>query len=356
MNKKQSLKQLKEFLENYDYQREEQIEDLGRILNTQNQLIYSFNNINVSMLELQLLDENDNLGYKLGIHVNGVPVWNSDIKNKNFKVRIINNDIFIINEEITCLPFDYICKSCVAQYPISTLKNAMDAEKEMDDVDDLIFDKEILEFMILDVQKYADRLDKNIANEEFIEKCFMAILPTFCYPLMQNHEKGIITMSAISIAAILYKLLNDFSTFFNTRLSIFSNARLMAVQMEYDKIIERLKLSNFESNSEFDKIESVNYNILLENNNLKIYVKETKGYNNTELFYQTSLFVNNIEFWNSGLKDSFLPVAYSRYFIYVFDEQVKFIPLEYIINSVLSDNPIETLNDLLESDVKVYRR
>jgi len=356
MNKKESLKQLKEFLENYDYQREEQINNLSVILNIQNQFIYSIDNVDVCMSESQGLDENNFLAYQLLLHVNGVPVWNSGIKSKSFRVTVVNNDIFVINDDITCLPFDFLCKSAIAEYPMSALKNAMDAEKELDDVDDLIFDKETLEMMILDVQKYADRLDKNNANEEFLQKCFMAILPTFCYPLMQNHEKGIITMSLISIAAIIYKLFNDSSTFFNTRLSIFSNAKLLTVQKEYDKIVEQLKRNDFELDSEFDRIESVNNKMLLENQNLKIYAKETKGYVNNKLFYQTSLYVNDIEFWHGPLKSNFLPMTYSRYCIYIFDDQVKYIPLEYVINSVLSDNPVETLNNLLESDVKVYRR
>ena len=180
MNKarKESLKQLKEFLENYDYQREEQPEKLGIILNTQNQLIYSFDNINVGMFELQLLDENNNLGYKLSIHVNGVVVWNSNIEKENFEIKVINNDIFIINKEVICLPFDYLCKSAVAQYPSSALKNAMDAEKEMDDVDDLIFDKETLEPMVLYVQKYDVRLD-----------VVYSLYYLLCFPIFLNVER-----------------------------------------------------------------------------------------------------------------------------------------------------------------------
>lgn len=315
--------------------------NFDKIFKTDKEIVFSKNKVSITISQSYGMYKNNKF-FQLSIIVNDKTVWISNFKSKKIKFLIKNDNLFIISDELICIPISDLLMSYLAKNSIFTLKNLLN--DNLDDADELILDTKELEKIIFKIQNYSDKLDKNKENDEFIDNCLLAILPTYCYSILS--QKGIIAVLTISLSTILYKLFNSFLTVYNELSLDFNNSLILSIQQEYDKVIDYLKLNNFELGNDFDDIINIKYDTLLENDNIKLHVKYFKGHINNKIFYKTALYINNIEFFQF-IGNKFLPIVYSNYDIYVYNDTLITLPLDYVLKIILKENPVDELNKIL---------
>ena len=301
-------------------------------------------------------NKDNKLVYQNIVKINDKEIYITEISDKKSIIYFYDEVLFFVDNKITCIPIHYILTALLKEDPYNHISNGIYKVRKEEDIEFLVLNKSELEQTKLHIIKYQDKLNECLTKKYVYEKVDTVLLCSTIISLLANIN-GLKYISSILLVNFLFDLYNNHYIKKCIKMNGQDVDKLDEYQTIYDNIVNYIIDKSFKMSNDFSIIKEQKQKTLLQNEFLHLYTSNIKGYINNELLNQTSLFINNIEFWHGDYEKESIPVVVFDNCIYILKEKPIAIPFAYILESIYEDNPVDSINKQLENDkIKQLKR
>jgi len=355
MKQKQTLNYMEKFLSGNDEIDFELPQRLDKIIETTEKEIWNQEPLAVKVFSMRGTLDNKT-GYQNIIKINDKEIYITEISNKQPLIYFCDHNLFLVDDKVTCIPLHYILMSLLKENPYNTICNALNKIKMEESVIDVIMNRDERDSISFNLIKYQNKLNDHLFQERLYTIAEWFVTASFLMSAL-NDFKGIATIGCISLSTLLFRIYNRNCILKCVKMNQNDLTTLTEYSLILENVVNYINNRDFKIPNEFSMIKEKNDNMLLQNDYLRLYTSNTRGYINDELLNQTSLFINNIELWHGDYEKENIPIVAFDNCIYILKDEGIIIPYHYILESIYEDNPVDSINQLLENDkVKKLKR
>lgn len=329
---------------------------LQNIINSEEVILKEENKLIYKLVCMTGYDSSNKFCYQNCIKINDCEIYLDDISKKKSFVFIFNDMLFLVNDNVLAIPFDFMFISMLNNDPYNKLSNLIHRIKAKEDINCLKFDETETRIINANIQKRQNKINNIGRLNYIIGKVNTLLVSSLLISLLADMRCSDL-LGKLTLLNTMIFLINQVFIYrcFQRGIIYVTEANL-----NYIESCNRFKYISskvFKTPSSFSFIRNVEDKTLLENSDLKLHFTKTSGYVDEELVNQFALFLNEIELWHSEyVKDDMHFVVFNNC-VYILKDECICIGFDDILKSIYSDNPVDTLNEKLEGDkIKKLKR
>ena len=330
-------------------------ERLDDIVKLEEKVLYSDDKFTYKYISMEGYDKQGNIGYQDAITVNDYEIYLDTIKPNKTLVIGFDDILFLINDGIVAIPYDYIFISAASDNPSNKLYNLLYDNARKQDIDRLLVNIHIAEEFQKKVDKRVAISNKKMRIKRFLDQSGFTLLSALTISLAADLSgTPIIFGATLGNAALMF--LNYLSIYKGVKIDLNYSTEANLNYIVYKNHIAYVNDRVFYSPNKFTLVKDIEDNIIAESENVKLHYTKTTGFIDDELVSKFALFINEIEFYNGDYIEGETNITTYDDSLYIFGSEFTYIPFPYILESLYEDDPVLALNEMLDQNVKCLKR